>query len=66
MTEILRILVPTDGSPSAMRAVEHVIEAGYRTVDLRDTGKETVGTREMGRLIAEAIKNYVSEDLLNM
>jgi len=47
-------------------AVEHVIEAGYRTVDLRDTGKETVGTREMGRLIAEAIKNYVSEDLLNM
>ncbi len=47
-------------------AVEHVIEAGYRTVDLRETGKETVGTREMGRLIAEAIKNYVSEDLLNM
>ncbi len=37
-------------------AVEHVIEAGYRTVDLRETGKETVGTREMGRLIAEAIK----------
>src|SRR6266487_430171 len=36
-------------------AVERVIEAGYRTEDLRETGKKTVGTREMGRLIAEVI-----------
>jgi 3-isopropylmalate dehydrogenase len=36
-------------------AVEHVIEAGYRTEDLRETGKKTVGAREMGRLIAEVI-----------
>ncbi len=35
-------------------AVERVIEAGYRTEDLRETGKETVGTKEMGRLIVEA------------
>jgi len=36
-------------------AVERVIEAGYRTVDLHEPGKETVGTTEMGRLIAETI-----------
>jgi 3-isopropylmalate dehydrogenase len=36
-------------------AVEKVIEAGYRTVDLHESGKETVGTTEMGRLVAEAI-----------
>ncbi len=36
-------------------AVERVIEAGYRTEDLREAGKETVGTKEMGRLIVEAI-----------
>lgn len=36
-------------------AVERVIEAGYRTVDLYEPGKETVQTKEMGRLIVEAI-----------
>ena len=36
-------------------AVSHVIEAGYRTEDLRQEGKKTVGTKEMGRLIAGAI-----------
>ena len=36
-------------------AVERVIEAGYRTVDLREADKEVVGTKEMGRLIEEAI-----------
>ena len=37
------------------RAVEGIVEAGYRTVDLREEGKEVVGTREMGRLIVEAV-----------
>src|SRR5579864_6743059 len=37
------------------RAVEDVIDAGYRTEDLREVGKEVTGTREMGRLIVEAI-----------
>ncbi len=37
------------------RAVEDVINAGYRTEDLREAGKEVTGTREMGRLIVEAI-----------
>jgi 3-isopropylmalate dehydrogenase len=36
-------------------SVERVIEAGYRTQDLREPGKEMVGTEEMGGLIAEAI-----------
>ncbi len=36
-------------------AVEKVIEAGYRTVDLYEPGKASVGTNEMGRLIAEAV-----------
>ncbi|HZU70038.1 MAG TPA: 3-isopropylmalate dehydrogenase [Ktedonobacteraceae bacterium] len=36
-------------------AVSQVIEAGYRTEDLGQGGKKTVGTKEMGRLIAEAI-----------
>jgi len=38
------------------QAVENVIAAGYRTLDLREEGKTTVGTKEMGRLIAEAIE----------
>jgi len=36
-------------------AVERIIDAGYRTEDLREAGKEIVSTQEMGRLIAEAI-----------
>ena len=38
-------------------AVEKVIEAGYRTADLAEVSKETLGTEEMGRLISEAITN---------
>jgi len=37
------------------KAVEHVINAGYRTEDLREAGKKVVGTKVMGRLIVEAI-----------
>ena len=36
-------------------AVEQVIEAGYRTEDLKEAGKELVGTQEMGRLIVDAL-----------
>jgi 3-isopropylmalate dehydrogenase len=36
-------------------AVESVINAGYRTEDLREAGKKIVSTKEMGRLITEAI-----------
>lgn len=37
------------------RAVERTIAAGYRTPDIQEEGKITVGTREMGRLIAQAV-----------
>ena len=36
-------------------AVEQVIDAGYRTEDLKEAGKTLVGTQEMGRLIVDAI-----------
>lgn len=37
-------------------AVERVLEAGYRTEDLHEVGDdEVIGTKEMGKLIAEAI-----------
>src|SRR5439155_17325676 len=36
-------------------AVESVINAGYRTEDLREAGKKIASTKEMGRLITEAI-----------
>ncbi|MBX5449681.1 3-isopropylmalate dehydrogenase [Thermogemmatispora sp.] len=42
------------------QAVEQVIEAGYRTEDLWEEGKTIVGTREMGRLIAEAVAETAS------
>jgi 3-isopropylmalate dehydrogenase len=38
-------------------AVQAVLEAGYRTKDIREEGATLVGTREMGDLIAERIDN---------
>ena len=48
-----------DGGPAldaVEAAVESVINAGYRTEDLREAGKTIVSTKEMGRLITEAIR----------
>lgn len=36
-------------------AVERAIAEGYRTLDLREEGKSIVGTKEMGRIIAEKV-----------
>jgi 3-isopropylmalate dehydrogenase len=36
-------------------AVEKTIAAGYRTVDLREEGKQTLGTLEMGRQIIKTL-----------
>ena len=36
-------------------AVEEVLTQGYRTYDIMDEGKTQVGTKEMGRLIAEKV-----------
>jgi 3-isopropylmalate dehydrogenase len=38
-------------------AVAHVIDAGYRTEDLGQSGKKMVGTKEMGSLVADAINS---------
>src|SRR6266446_7366517 len=38
-------------------AVAHVIDAGSRTEDLGQSGKKTVGTKEMGSLVADAINS---------
>jgi len=38
------------------RAVGAVLTKGYRTVDLAEAGKETVGTAAMGDLVAEEIR----------
>lgn len=37
------------------KAVEDVLNEGYRTADIRQTGCETIGTEEMGSLIADRI-----------
>lgn len=36
-------------------AVEQTINAGYRTEDLREEGKTTLGTEEMGNMIVQAV-----------
>lgn len=41
-------------------AVEQSINAGYRTEDLSEKGKEVIGTKEMGGRIAEAITRPVA------
>lgn len=38
------------------KAVLKTLEAGYRTYDIMEDGKTRVGTKEMGSLIAQAIK----------
>jgi 3-isopropylmalate dehydrogenase len=37
-------------------AVERAIAEGYRTLDLREEGKTTLGTKEMGRIIVEEVE----------
>ncbi len=42
---------------SMEKAVTEVLEKGYRTRDIYTEGKTLVGTKEMGDLIAQAVKN---------
>jgi 3-isopropylmalate dehydrogenase len=37
-------------------AVNHVLDQGYRTLDIQQPGTQTVGTRRMGDLVAEAVR----------
>lgn len=42
-------------SDAVEQAIISVLEAGYRTADLKEEGKTTVGTKELGNLIIERI-----------
>ena len=42
-------------SDAVEQAIVSVLEAGYRTADLKEEGKTTVGTKQMGELIIERI-----------
>lgn len=43
------------------QAVEQVINAGYRSEDLREEGKTVVGTEEMGNQIVQALTHMVQQ-----
>jgi 3-isopropylmalate dehydrogenase len=38
------------------RSIVSVLEAGYRTADLKEEGRSLVGTKEMGQLISQGIR----------
>ncbi|MCI0720116.1 MAG: 3-isopropylmalate dehydrogenase [Acidobacteria bacterium] len=42
-------------SDAIEQAIVSVLEAGYRTADLKEEGKTTVGTKQMGELIIERV-----------
>jgi 3-isopropylmalate dehydrogenase len=55
---LLRFSLELDYEAQAVEdAVQGVLEAGYRTKDIREEGATLVGTREMGDLIVERIGN---------
>ncbi|GCE49323.1 3-isopropylmalate dehydrogenase [Thermosporothrix hazakensis] len=43
------------------KAVERCIDEGYRTADLRESGKEVIGTKEMGNRVIETVKRIAQE-----
>jgi 3-isopropylmalate dehydrogenase len=43
-------------SKAIEKAVENVLNAGYRTADIASEGTKVIGTKEMGRLIKEQIE----------
>lgn len=40
------------------KAVEAVLDEGYRTTDIQESGRRVVGCREMGSLVREKIQSY--------
>jgi 3-isopropylmalate dehydrogenase len=39
------------------KAVEDVLNGGYRTADIQEPGRQLVGCKEMGRLVRERIED---------
>lgn len=55
---LLRFSLELDDEAQAIEdGVQAVLEAGYRTKDIREEGATLVGTREMGDLVVERIDN---------
>jgi len=55
---MLRHSLGMEAEASAIeRAVESVLEAGYRTYDIMEEGRTKVGTREMGELVTRALSD---------
>ena len=55
---LLRYSLGQEAAAAAIeRAVDQVMEAGYRTPDLAGEGLTVVSTGEMGELVAQAVKN---------
>ena len=44
------------GGDGVEAAVEEVVQDGYRTVDIQEEGTKVVGTSEMGKRIAAAVR----------
>ena len=54
---LLRYSLGQEAAAAAIeRAVDQVMEAGYRTPDLAGEGLTVVSTGEMGELVAQAVK----------
>ena len=54
---MLKYSLDSDKEADAIeKAVEKVLEEGYRTADIMEEGKKAVGTQEMGTLIASKIE----------
>jgi 3-isopropylmalate dehydrogenase len=47
----------TDAADRIEKAVEEVLNQGWRTADIHESGGKLVGCREMGRLVREKIAN---------
>jgi 3-isopropylmalate dehydrogenase len=49
----------THEAEAVEQAVDHTIQAGYRTGDIQEPGKATVGTNEMGQHVIDALSQSI-------
>jgi 3-isopropylmalate dehydrogenase len=51
-----------DASSLIETAVRQVLRAGWRTMDIAESGCRVVGTREMGRMVADAVNQFAKSN----
>lgn len=51
-------LARSEAADRIERAVEAVLDEGYRTTDIQESGCRVVGCREMGSLVREKIQSF--------